>query len=102
MMISYVIMTVMLVLVLELLISTLIYFGATRSPLLDNVIAYVTQKTAQIYALQAAVQAGDAGLDPHSTPDRNKNQGQSLHPTKRHTLVVQGRPTSRVAPTFER
>jgi serine phosphatase RsbU (regulator of sigma subunit) len=67
MMISYVAATLVFVLLLEMLVSAVVYLAVTRSPLADAVISYAAQQTAQVYALEAAVQAGDAALDPHST-----------------------------------
>lgn len=60
--ISYIAVTLVIVLLLEALVTIVLYFVFTRSP----IIAYFTLAraghTAQIYALQAAVQAGDEEL----------------------------------------
>jgi serine phosphatase RsbU (regulator of sigma subunit) len=63
--ISYIAVTVVIVLLLELLVSLIIAFILTHG--LDIVVSNTAQQTAHAYALEAAIQAGGTGLDPHST-----------------------------------
>ncbi|MDQ2713873.1 MAG: SpoIIE family protein phosphatase [Chloroflexota bacterium] len=65
--ISYVGTSLVIVLLLELLVGGLLFFVLARSPFLDDVILHAAKQTAQVYALQAALQAGDTALDPRAT-----------------------------------
>lgn len=64
--ISFLGVTVFIVLLLELLIGLGISFLLT-SPLVDYVVSNTARQTAHDYALQAAVYAGGTTLDPRST-----------------------------------
>ena len=65
--ISYVAVTVVTALLLELLIGGTIVFVLSSTSILDKVILTTTRHTAQVYALEAAVKAGGTALDPHTT-----------------------------------
>lgn len=65
--ISYVFVTLVIVLMLEILVSALVYFALTRSPLLSAIAYYRTQQTAQTYALEASLQANETGLNQGTT-----------------------------------
>src|SRR5437588_3826462 len=64
--ISFLGVTVVIVLLLELLIVLTISLILT-SPLVDDVVSNTAKQTAHAYALQAAVYAGGTTLDPRST-----------------------------------
>jgi serine phosphatase RsbU (regulator of sigma subunit) len=64
--ISYLGVTVVIVLLLEFLIGLGISLILT-SPLVDYVVSNTARQTAHDYALEAAVNAGGTTLDPHST-----------------------------------
>jgi serine phosphatase RsbU (regulator of sigma subunit) len=64
--ISYLVVTVVIVLLLEFLIGLVISLILT-SPAVDYVVLNVAEQTAHAYALQAAVNAGGTTLDPRST-----------------------------------
>lgn len=65
--ISYVLVTLVIVLLLEIVVSALVYFALTRSPLLGLLASYRAAQAAQDYALQASVLGGGSSLDPQST-----------------------------------
>jgi serine phosphatase RsbU (regulator of sigma subunit) len=65
--VSYVAVTLLLALLLESLALTLAFFVFTRSPFIGYLALERAGQAAQVYALQAAVQAGDAGLEPGAT-----------------------------------
>src|SRR5438067_6480851 len=64
--ISFLGVTVVIVLLLEFLIGLAISLILT-SPLVDDVVSNTAKQTAHAYALEAAVNAGGTTLDPHST-----------------------------------
>ena len=64
--ISFLGVTVVIVLLLEFLIGLAISLILT-SPLVDDVVSNTARQTAHAYALEAAVNAGGTTLDPHST-----------------------------------
>src|SRR5438105_2893104 len=70
--IAFVAVTVLAVLLLELLLGTTLFVLVTRLTPGDPNLLKAVKQTAQLYALAAAVQAGEDGLNPHSTfqPDR--------------------------------
>ncbi len=64
--ISYVGVSLFIVLLLELLVLTIIFFALT-SPLVDDVIQSSAQHTAQFYALEATTLSGETALAPNIT-----------------------------------
>ena len=64
--ISYLVVTVVIVLLLEFLIGLAISLILT-SPLVDDVVSNTAKQTVHAYALEAAVNAGGTTLDPRST-----------------------------------
>jgi serine phosphatase RsbU (regulator of sigma subunit)/anti-sigma regulatory factor (Ser/Thr protein kinase) len=64
---SYLGMTVVIVLLSELLIVLAIFTALTQSAALDKVALTTTRHTAQVYALEAGVQASGATLDARTT-----------------------------------
>src|SRR6266568_2891959 len=64
--ISFLGVTVVIVLLLEFLIGLAISLILT-SPLVDDVVSNTAKQTVHAYALEAAVNAGGTTLDPHST-----------------------------------
>lgn len=65
--ISYLGVAVFTALLLELLFGVVIVGALTRSPLVDNISLFIAKRPAEVYALEAAVQAGEGTLDPHAT-----------------------------------
>ncbi len=65
--ISYLGVTVVIALLLELLVCIIAYLVLTRSPLLNDVILNTAKQTAQVYAFKAASQLVGTTLDPRST-----------------------------------
>lgn len=65
--ISYVGVSVVTALLVELLIGLLFFVVLARFPFADQGSVDTAKRTAQIYALEAAVQSGGTSLDPHST-----------------------------------
>src|SRR5579864_4930280 len=64
---SYVVVSVVTALLLELLLILLFVFVISRLPFVDQSTVNAANGTAQVYALEAAVQAGGGALDPHTT-----------------------------------
>jgi signal transduction histidine kinase len=64
---SYTLMTVAAVLILEVLLGGTIWALLTYSSLADDEFTRSATETAQLYALAAAVQAGGPALDPRTT-----------------------------------
>ncbi len=64
---SYVIVSVVIVLLLELLAFLIIFFVLARLPGIDQTNLTTAKGAAQVYALEAAVQADGGSLDPRST-----------------------------------
>ncbi|HEU5228998.1 MAG TPA: SpoIIE family protein phosphatase [Ktedonobacteraceae bacterium] len=64
---SYVIVSVVTALLLELLVVLILVFVLARLPGIDQNNLIVAKGAAQVYALEAAVQANGGSLDPHST-----------------------------------
>jgi serine phosphatase RsbU (regulator of sigma subunit) len=64
---SYVIVSVVTALLIELLLSLLFVFVISRLPIIDQNSETVASGAAQVYALEAAVQAEGGALDPHMT-----------------------------------
>lgn len=65
--ISYVGVSLVIVLLLELLVFLGIFYALTDSPLIGAVLSNTAQHTAQVYALEAALQGGRTALDRHTT-----------------------------------
>lgn len=65
--ISYVCVSLLIVLLLELLLFVGIYFALTGSPLVDDLLVNMAQRTAHIYVLESAMQSASTALDPHIT-----------------------------------
>lgn len=65
--VSYVGVSLVIALLLELLVLTVIFFVLTRSPLVNDLILNTAQRTARLYALDATVQSGGIALDSNST-----------------------------------
>ncbi|MGE5223805.1 MAG: SpoIIE family protein phosphatase [Omnitrophica WOR_2 bacterium] len=65
--ISYVLVTLVIVLLLEIVVSGFVYLAITRSPLLGILASYRAAQAAQDYALKAAVQGEGNSLNPQST-----------------------------------
>lgn len=64
---SYVIVSVVTALLLELLLVLVVFFVLARLPGIDQMNLTTAKGAAQVYALEAAVQANDGSLDPRST-----------------------------------
>lgn len=64
---SYVVVSVVTALLLELLVVLILVFVLARLPGIDQNNLIVAKGAAQVYALEAAVQANGGSLDPHST-----------------------------------
>src|SRR5712692_4867119 len=64
---SYVVVSVVTALLLELLLFSIFVFVIARLPFIDQSAMTAARGTAQFYALEAAVQANGTALDPHST-----------------------------------
>lgn len=75
---SYVIVTLVIVLMLEGLVLTVVYFLFTSSPFLAYLTIEKADQAALIYALQAAVQASDKGLNPNTTFEPGRRASLSL------------------------
>ncbi len=80
---SYVAVSVFIILLFEILVSGFVYFALTRSPLLSMLAEFRAQVVAHNYALEAAVQADGNTLNPHSTfqpglPDSIKQPESSI------------------------
>ena len=65
--ISYVGLSVIIALLLELLLSLIFFIVVPRLPFVDQGALDSAKQSAQIYALVAAAQGGGVALDPHST-----------------------------------
>jgi serine phosphatase RsbU (regulator of sigma subunit) len=76
--VSYVIVTLVIALLLEGLVLTVAFLVFTRSPVVGYFTLQRADRAAQIYALQAAVQASGENLDPNTTFETN--QEASLNP----------------------
>ena len=75
---SYVIVTLVIVLTLEALVLTVAFFVFTRSPLLGYLALERGNQAAQIYGLQAAVQATGEVLNPGTTFEPGQEASLSL------------------------
>src|SRR5689334_25333708 len=64
---SYVAVSVVTALLLELLLILFLVFVLARLPAIDQSNLVVARSTAQFYALEATIQANGGPLDPHST-----------------------------------
>jgi serine phosphatase RsbU (regulator of sigma subunit) len=64
---SYVVVTLVLVLLLEALVLTVVFWMFTRSPFLGYFALERADQAAQLYALQAAVEGGGTDLSPDTT-----------------------------------
>src|SRR5437868_9626098 len=64
---SYVGVSVVTALLIELLIILIFLVVIARLPIVDQSTVDAANNTAEVYALEAAVQAGGGALDPHST-----------------------------------
>lgn len=71
-------------LLVELLLILLFVFVILRLPFVDTTTMDVAKNTAQVYALEAAVQGGGVALDPHTT----------FQPGQPSSLAVPEQPTS--------
>ena len=65
--ISYVVVSVVSALLVELLLASLFFLVILRLPFVDSATLSSAKSTAQLYALEAAVQSGGNALDPRST-----------------------------------
>lgn len=65
--ISYVVVSVVSALLVELLLASLFFLVILRLPFVDSATLISAKSTAQLYALEAAVQSGGNALDPRST-----------------------------------
>jgi serine phosphatase RsbU (regulator of sigma subunit) len=65
--ISYVGVSVVSALLVELLLAMIFFFVLLRLPFADQNMIYTANYAAQNYAFEAAVQAGGTTLDPHTT-----------------------------------
>ncbi|HKV59862.1 MAG TPA: SpoIIE family protein phosphatase [Ktedonobacteraceae bacterium] len=65
--ISYVVVSVVSALLVELLLVSLFFLVILRLPFVDSATLISAKSTAQLYALEAAVQSGGNALDPRST-----------------------------------
>src|SRR5712692_235942 len=88
--ISYLGVTVVIALLLELLVCIIAYLVLTRSPLLNDVILNTAKQTAQVYAFKAASQAIGPALDPRST----------FQPGQPSSLALPGDDSSKKIPYF--
>ena len=77
---SYVAITLAIVLLLEAVVVGSVLYVVTRSPLSGYVALQTASQAAEVMALRAAVQAGDAALSPTSTfePDQEGSLTLSL------------------------
>src|SRR6266704_3410076 len=85
---SYVAVSVGSALLLELLIVGIWFFVISRFPVVDQGTRIATEHTAQIYALEAAVQANGDTLNPRST----------FQPGQPSSLVLPGADSSETVP----
>ncbi len=88
--ISYLGVTVVIALLLELLVCIIAYLVLTRSPLLNDVILNTAKQTAQVYAFKAASQLVGTTLDPRST----------FQPGQPSSLALPGDDSSKKIPYF--
>lgn len=65
--VSYALTTLLAVLLIEILLGITALLGLTYGPFLDNTFISGAKQAAKLYALAAAVQAGESGLDPQTT-----------------------------------
>ncbi|HEU0000417.1 MAG TPA: SpoIIE family protein phosphatase [Ktedonobacteraceae bacterium] len=65
--ISYVVVSVVSALLVEVLLASLFFLVILRLPFVDSATLSSAKSTAQLYALEAAVQSGGNGLNPAST-----------------------------------
>src|SRR5579859_8004480 len=65
--ISYVVVSVTIALLVELLLVGILFFVILRLPYMDQNTQDTTEQRAQFYALQAAVQANGDTLNPFTT-----------------------------------
>ena len=76
--ISYVLVTLVIVLMLDSLVITVLFYAFTRSPFSGFLALERAGQAARIYALQAAVQADGAALDPNTTFEPGRSDSLSL------------------------
>src|SRR5438876_3986758 len=77
--VSYIGVTLVIVLLLEFLLFLLLYFAVVGSPLTDTIAASMTRNTAQAYGLEATLQEKGAALNPSIT--FQLGQAASIAPT---------------------
>ncbi|MGH2497041.1 MAG: PP2C family protein-serine/threonine phosphatase, partial [Ktedonobacteraceae bacterium] len=65
--ISYVVVSVVSALLVELLLASFFFLVILRLPFVDSATLISAKNTAQLYALEASVQSGGNALDPRST-----------------------------------
>lgn len=65
--VSYVVVSVVIALLLELIVVAVFFIVIERLPFVDQNTMDAATSTAQTYALEASVQGGGTALDPHST-----------------------------------
>jgi serine phosphatase RsbU (regulator of sigma subunit) len=85
---SYVVVSVASALLLELLVVGIFFLVILRLPFVDQSTRIATEQTAQIYALEAAVQANGDTLNPRST----------FQPGQPTSLVLPGADSSEIVP----
>src|SRR6266568_1008620 len=85
---SYVGVSIVTALLLELLLVMIFIFVVARLPFVDQTTLDTAKRTAQFYALKASIQAGRAALDPHST----------FQPGQFSSLDLPGEDSSEVVP----
>ncbi len=77
--VSYIGVTLVIVLLLEFLLFLLLYLAVVVSPLTDTIAGSMTRNTAQVYGLEAALQEKGAALNPSIT--FQPGQAASIAPT---------------------
>lgn len=77
---SYVAITLAIVLLLEAVVVGSVLYIVTRSPLSGYVALQTASQAAEVMALRAAVQAGDAALSPTSTFEPDQEGSLTLSP----------------------
>ena len=77
---SYVAITLAIVLLLEAVVVGSVLYIVTRSPLSGYVALQTASQAAEVMALRAAVQAGDAALSPTNTFEPDQEGSLTLSP----------------------